>query len=128
MNSPCNVSGVFGILSIIIHENSRFTIQDNQKSFLWNYVWILVQQFMNQHPEICQSYSCSSWCIVLTLCTWLSNWSWNMCAMVNYRTLIKYNVCSCTSSSVWKILPTRIRKNHQVIISFNTSLSQQISY
>ena len=31
----------------------RFTIQDNQRSFLWNYVWILVQKFMNQHSEMC---------------------------------------------------------------------------
>ena len=44
---PCNVSGMFGILTILSHAHSRFTIQDNQSSFLWNYVWILVQKFMN---------------------------------------------------------------------------------
>ena len=50
--------------------------------------------------------------------------SWNMCSVVNWPTLIKYNVCSYTSSSVWKISPNRIRKIHQVILSCNTSLYQ----
>ena len=42
--------------------------------------------------------------------------------------LDKYNLCSCTSDSVWIILPTRIREIHQVILSFNTSLSQWVRY
>ena len=42
MHSPCNVSGMFGILTILSHAYIRFTIQDNQRSFLWNYIWILV--------------------------------------------------------------------------------------
>ena len=42
IHSPCNVSGMFGILAILSHAHSRFTIQDNQRSSLWNYFWILV--------------------------------------------------------------------------------------
>ena len=42
--------------------------------------------------------------------------------------LDKNNICSCTSASVWKILLTRIRKSHKVVLSLNTSLSQQVSY
>ena len=48
--------------------------------------------------------------------------------MLNWLTLIKYNLCYCTSDSVWKILLTRIRKGHQVILSFNTSLYQKVRY
>ena len=48
--------------------------------------------------------------------------------MVNWSTLIDNKICSCTSSSVWTILPTRIRKIHQVILGFNTGLSQQASF
>ena len=51
-----------------------------------------------------------------------------MCAMVNYNTLIKYHVCSCTSASVWKIFPTRIRKIHQVVLSFNNNFYQRVRY
>ena len=47
IHSPCNVSCVFGILTIPSHTHSRLTIQYNQKSLLWNYIWIPVQQFMN---------------------------------------------------------------------------------
>ena len=42
-----------------------------------------------------------------------------MCTMVNWTTLITYNICSCTSAKVWKILPTRIGKIHQWILSFS---------
>ena len=38
MYSPCNVSCVFGILTILVHTHKRLTIQYNQKIFLWNYV------------------------------------------------------------------------------------------
>ena len=48
-----------------------------------------------------------------------SNWSWNICAMVNWTTVIKYIVCFFTSDSVWTILPTRIRKIHQVVLGLN---------
>ena len=71
---------------------------------------------------------CSECCIVLTLCTGLSNWYWNMCAMVNWTTLIENNICPCNSFSVWKILPNRIRKSHQVILGFIIGLSQEISH
>ena len=37
MHYPCNVYGVFGILNILSHAPSILTIQDNQRSFLWNY-------------------------------------------------------------------------------------------
>ena len=46
-------NGMFGILTIISHAHSRFNIQDNQRRFLWDYVWIIVQQFTNQHSEMC---------------------------------------------------------------------------
>ena len=36
-HSPCNVSDMFGILTILSHEHGRFAIQDNQRSFLWNH-------------------------------------------------------------------------------------------
>ena len=38
------------------------------------------------------------------------------------------NICSYTSSSVWTILPTRIRKIHQVVLGLNIGLSQEISH
>ena len=47
MNSPCTVPCVFGILTIIIHTLSRLNIQYNQRSLLWKYIWIFVQQLMN---------------------------------------------------------------------------------
>ena len=47
MHSPYNVSGMVGKLTIISHAHGRFAIQDNQRSFLWNHVWILIQQFMS---------------------------------------------------------------------------------
>ena len=47
INFPCNVSCVFGILTILRHTHIRLTIQDNQRNFLWYYIWILVQHFMN---------------------------------------------------------------------------------
>ena len=47
IHSSCNVSGMFGIFSILSHAHRRFAIQDNQRSFLWNHVWIFIQQFMN---------------------------------------------------------------------------------
>ena len=47
INFPYNVTCVFGILNIISHTHIILTIQDNQRSFLWNYIWILVQQFIN---------------------------------------------------------------------------------
>ena len=128
MHSPCNVSGVFVILTILSQAHIRCTIQDNQRSFLWNYVCILVQKFMNQHSEICQRHSCSAFCIVLTFCAWLRNLYWNMCAMFNWPNLIKDNICYCNSASGWEILPTRIIKIHQVIISFNNRFSKQVSY
>ena len=77
---------------------------------------------------MCLRHSCSACWIVLFFCTWLRNWSWNICAMINWNTLIKYNILSFTSASVCKIFPTRIRKIHQVILSFNNSLSQQVRY
>ena len=42
MYSPCNVSGMFGILTILRDANSICTTQENQRRFLWNYFWILV--------------------------------------------------------------------------------------
>ena len=33
-----------------------------------------------------------------------------------------------SDSSVWTILPTRIRKIHQVVLGFNIGLSQEISH
>ena len=116
MYSPCNVPYVLGIFTIIIHTHRRITIKYNHRSFLWNCIWILVQQFMNLHPEMCKSHSCSACNIVLNLCTWLRNWSWNMCAMVNWPNSIKYNLCSCASDSVWTIFPTRTRESHQLIL------------
>ena len=71
---------------------------------------------------MCSIHYCSECCIVLTLYTGLSNWSWNMCAMVNWPTLIENNIYSCTSSSVWTIFPNRIRKSHQVVLGFITGL------
>ena len=68
---------------------------------------------------MCLSNSCSACCIVFTFYTLLSNLYWNMCDMVNCPTLIKYNVCSCTSASAWTTFPTRIRKIHQVVLGFN---------
>ena len=47
MNSPCTVPCVFGIINIISNTLRRLNIQYNQRSLLWNYIWILVQQFMN---------------------------------------------------------------------------------
>ena len=41
--------------------------------------------------------------------------------------LDKNNICSCTSSSVWTILPTRIRKIHQMVLGLKIGLSQEIS-
>ena len=123
-----NVHCVLGVLTIIIHAHSRLTIQYNYRSFLWKYICILVQQFMNWHHEISQMHSWSAWCIVLTLCTWLGNWSWNMWDMVNWPTLIKYNSCSCNFDSVWKILPTIIREIHYLIISLNNILYQLVRY
>ena len=37
LDSQSAVSGMFGILTIISHAHSRFTIQDNQRIFLCNY-------------------------------------------------------------------------------------------
>ena len=92
--------------------------------------WALPQlreatSFIKQH---CQMIACSACCIVLTFCIGLCNWSWNMCTMVNWSTLIENNICSCASFSVWTILPTRIRKIHQVVLGLNIGLSQDISY
>ena len=47
MYSSSNVTCVLGILTTIIHTNIRLAIQYNYRSFLWNYIWILVQQFIN---------------------------------------------------------------------------------
>ena len=47
MHSPCNVPCVFSFITIIIHTQIRLTLQYNQRIFLCNYIWILVQQFMN---------------------------------------------------------------------------------
>ena len=47
MHSPCNVTCVFGILTIISHTYSSLTIQYNERSFFWNYICILVKKFMN---------------------------------------------------------------------------------
>ena len=42
--------------------------------------------------------------------------------------LERNNICSCTYSSVGTILPTRIRKSHQVVLGLNIGLSQEISH
>ena len=47
MHSPCNVPCLFGVLTIIIHIHIRRTIQYNHRRLLWNFIWILVHQFMN---------------------------------------------------------------------------------
>ena len=38
---------MFGILTILSHAHRILTIQYNHRIFLWNYIWILVQQVMN---------------------------------------------------------------------------------
>ena len=47
MYSSRNLPSVIGILNIISHTRSKLAIQHNYKCLLWNYIWILVQQFMN---------------------------------------------------------------------------------
>ena len=41
--SSCNMSGMFGIPTILSHAHGRFDIQDNQRNFLWKHVWIFIQ-------------------------------------------------------------------------------------
>ena len=41
-----NVSGVFGVFIILIHTHSLFTIQYNERYFLWDQIWILVQKLI----------------------------------------------------------------------------------
>ena len=50
IHSTCSVSFVFGILTIISHTHNIPNVQDNQRIFLCNYVWTLVQKFMHWHP------------------------------------------------------------------------------
>ena len=42
-NLPC----VLGVFDITKHTNIRLAIQYNYRIFLWNYIWIFVQQFIN---------------------------------------------------------------------------------
>ena len=42
--------------------------------------------------------------------------------------LYKNNIWSFTSASVWTIFTDRIRENHQLILSINSSLYQQVIY
>ena len=38
INSPCNLTRVFGILTIVSPTHSKITIQYNKMSFLWKYL------------------------------------------------------------------------------------------
>ena len=33
----------------------------------------------------------------------LRNRTWNMCEIINWSTLIKHNICSCSSASIWTV-------------------------
>ena len=48
--------------------------------------------------------------------------------MVNWNTLMKYNICSYTSTSVCTIFSTRIIERHQLVLSLNASLSQKLRW
>ena len=41
--------------------------------------------------------------------TRMGNWTYNMCSMINWCTLIKQNICSCNPASIYKILSYIIR-------------------
>ena len=51
-----------------------------------------------------------------------------MCAMMNWFTLIKNITLYCTYASIWKVLPTEIIENHQLVVSLNASLYQEVRY
>ena len=80
------------------------------------------------HPEVCQSHSCILCFSITSFSTWLSNWTWNVCAVINCSTLIKHNIFSCTSVSICKVLLYGIIEHHQLVLSNNSSLPQEFRY
>ena len=50
-----------------------------------------------------------------------------MCAMISYPILIKY-IYYCNYSSIWTVQPYLTRKHHQLVLSINVSLSQEVIY
>ena len=46
INSSGNVSGVFGVLTIISHAASWFDIRYNERFLFWNHICILIQQLI----------------------------------------------------------------------------------
>ena len=73
-------------------------------------------------------HSWSAYFIVITLSTWLRNWTCNMCSMINWSIFIKNNILYCNYVSIWTVLPDIIIEHHQLVISFNDSLYQEVGY
>ena len=51
------------------------------------------------------------------------NWTWNMCKIINWSTLIKHNIFSCTSASIWTVLPSGM-----MVLTIHYSLYQEVRY
>ena len=64
--------------------------------------------------------------IVITFRTWLRNCYWNMCAIINFSILIEQHICSCNTSSIWIVLTDVIIEHHQLVLSINASISQDV--
>ena len=89
INSPGNISRVFFVPSILAYTHILFSIQYNVRCMLWNHIYIFVYHIIVYNSEVFQSHSFSTFWIILTFRTILCNWTWNMCAMINWSTLIK---------------------------------------
>ena len=63
---------------------------------------------------------CMMHCI--TFITILRNFNWNMCANINWPTLTKHNILSCTSASIWTVLIYGIIKHHQMLLIINAGM------
>ena len=51
-----------------------------------------------------------------------------MCSIINVYTLMKHNICYYTYESIWTVLLSGIREHHQLVLSLNHSLSQELRY
>ena len=50
----------------------------------------------------------------------------NMCAMINYFTLIKHNIRTCASGSIYTFLSGGIREHHQLVLLFDAILYPEV--
>ena len=62
---------------------------------------------------------------MITFRTLLGNWTWNMCAIINWYTLIKTNIQTFPSENIWKVISSGIREDHQLVLRIDASLYQE---